>query len=110
MYAIRSYYADAVPKRAVRAANIERLTGEMIEHLRRARDHAFATRTLSRGPKLLDRPTLKELGALAGLKPYEVTRCFNDETARELRLYWEAALDLDVVMTFQGPISTGPNE
>ena len=104
--------AEPVPKRAIRALNIARLTEEVVAHLRRARDHAFATRDLSKAkvPKLLRRPTLKKLGELVGLEPYDVTRCFDDETARELNLYWEMALDLDAVMRFQGPIATGRDE
>jgi hypothetical protein len=104
--------AGPTPKRATRLANIARLTEEVIEHLRRARAHAFATHELSKGraAELLERPTKKKLGELVGLEPDAVTRCFGDESARELNLYWEMALDLDAVMKFQGPISTGPGD
>jgi hypothetical protein len=102
---------EPVPKRASRTANIARLTEAVIEHLRCARAHAFATLELSQEneAELLPRPSKKQLGELVGLEPYEVTRCFDDETARELHLYWKTALDLDAVMKFSGPISTGPN-
>jgi hypothetical protein len=98
------------PKRAVRASNIARLTEEVIEHLRRARAHAFATLDLSteKQAELLERPTQKLLGEQVGLEPYEVSRCFADPTARELNLYWAMALDLGAVMNFRGPISTCP--
>jgi hypothetical protein len=100
------------PKRATRAANIARLTEEMVTHLRSARAHALATRALSENgePKLLERPTKTLLGELAGLDPSDVTRCFDDETARELNLYWEMSLDLDAVMRFSGPVSAGSSE
>ena len=52
---------------------------------------------------------MKTLGEIVGLEPDAVSRCFADETARELNLYWEMALDLGAVMAFEGPISTGPS-
>lgn len=94
-------------KRADRAANIESLKKGLIEHLRAARDYAFATKEQSGEPQLLPRPTQKALGREAGLTESDVSRCLNDPEARELRLYWDAAVDLDRIMTWKGPLSTG---
>jgi hypothetical protein len=87
-----------VPKRGRRAAKIEKLTQEMNEHLRAARDHAFFTRETSDVPELLPRPTQKELSARTGLSESDVSRCLKDKKAKELQICWHAALDVDQVM------------
>lgn len=94
-------------KRGERAANIEALQNEMIQHLRAARDHAFAAKERTGEPALLPRPTRKALGERVGLNETDVSRCFGDTSARELKLYWETAADLDRIMDWKGPISTG---
>ncbi|GAA4440268.1 hypothetical protein [Bremerella cremea] len=96
-----------IRKRAVKTRKIEMLTKELIRFLRDARDHAFSTLDANGAAEQLPRPTRKELGELAGLEPYDVTRCFDDTTARELRLYWEVADDLEQIMKFRSPISSG---
>lgn len=98
-----------IRKRAVKTRKIEMLTKELIKFLRGARDHAFSTLDANGAAEQLPRPTKKKLGELAGLEPYDVTRCFDDALARELRLYWDMAVDLEQVMKFQGPISEGAN-
>jgi hypothetical protein len=98
-----------IPKRATRAANIARLTEALVEFLREAREHACGIQRLTGTPELLPRPSRTQLAEEVGLSKADVTKCFDDETARELNLYWEMALDLDAVMKFKGPISTGPN-
>jgi hypothetical protein len=95
-------------KRADRAANIESLKKELIEHLRVARDHAFATRDQTGEPELLPRPTQKALGERAGLSEPDVSRCLRDPQARELQIYWGTATDLNQIMTWKGPIAKGP--
>jgi hypothetical protein len=104
--------AEATPqrppkKRADRAANIESLGKALIEHLRSARDYAFATKEQSGQPQLLPRPTQKALGLEVGLTETDVSRCLKDPEARELRLYWNVAVDLDRIMTWKGAVSTG---
>ncbi len=94
-------------KRADRAANIESLSREMVEHLRAARDHAFAAKERTGEPELLPRPTQKALGERTGLSESDVSRCLKDEKAAELRLYWEIADDLDQIMKFKGPVNRG---
>ncbi len=98
---------DAPPKsrarkRGARAAKIEMLENEMIEHLRAARDHAFATKEQTGEPQLLPRPTQKFVGQRVDLTETDVSRCMRDKKAGELRLYWEAALDLNRIMTWKG--------
>jgi hypothetical protein len=96
---------DAGPKRRTkrrggRAAKIELLKTEMISHLHAARDHAFWSSDETGSPTLLPRPTQKELGLRTGLTEADVSRCLNDPHARELRLYWEAAVELGQVMAW----------
>lgn len=112
----RLFDADPVPatrarprprKRATRLADIEQLRGALIAHLRSARDHALSTCAESGGPRLLPRPSQKQLGELLGLSESRVSRCLNDRQASELRLYWETAQDLDRILRFQGAVSSG---
>lgn len=85
-------------KRAERAANIEQLTNEMIAHVRAARDHAVQTRDATGAPALLPRPTQKQLARRTGLSETAVSRCLGDQSARELRIYWDLALDLSAIL------------
>lgn len=94
-------------KRSGRAEKIERLVRELVEHLRAARDHAFATRDATGTPALLPRPSQTALARRAGLTKYDVTRCLQDTAARELQLYWGLAEDLDRIMTFTGRVGGG---
>jgi hypothetical protein len=90
-------------KRATRAAKIEALRKEMIDHLRAAHDHARATRDQTGTPRLLPRPTQKDLAKRVDISEYDVSRCLKDPAAHELRLLWEVALDLGQIMTWKGP-------
>lgn len=94
-------------RRASRSANIELLKKAMIEHLLAARDHAYTTKKQTGQPGLLPRPLRKDLGALTGLKKDQVTKCFQDDDAAELNLYWETANDLDQIMRWKGPVRRG---
>lgn len=85
-------------KRAGRAAAIEQLRRQLTEHLRAARDHAQATLELHGQAALLPRPTQKVLAKWTGLKAVTVSRCLRDPEARELRMLWEMADDLDSVL------------
>ena len=81
-------------KRAGRAATIETLTKLLKEHVEAAREHARAT--AERGlVELLPRPTQRDLARQAGLSEISVSRSFRDPAARELRLLWDLAGDLD---------------
>ncbi len=90
------------PKRSGRAAKIEALVDVLVDHLRAARDHAFTTRDRTGTPTLLPRPSQQELARLAGVSKSDVSRCLADESARELRVYWEIALDLNQIMNWRG--------
>jgi predicted RNA-binding Zn-ribbon protein involved in translation (DUF1610 family) len=86
------------PKRQERAGKIERLTRELKEHLRSARNHAFSTRDRTGTPQLLPRPSQKELAERTGISASAVSRCLKDKEARELRLCWNTAIDLEQIM------------
>jgi len=85
-------------KRSGRAAKIEAVRKELIEHIRAARDHAHSLKQTGRQPRLLRRPTKAELARRAGVRDYDVTRCFRDDP--QIRLLWNMADDLDQVMAY----------
>jgi hypothetical protein len=85
-------------KRASRAAAIEAIQKQLAEHLRAARSHAEASLELGKEATLLPRPSRKDLAKLTGLKEVNVSRCFQDPAAKELRVLWELAADLDGVL------------
>ncbi|HMF17510.1 MAG TPA: hypothetical protein VKE98_09905 [Gemmataceae bacterium] len=93
-------------RRGNRVVNIAKLTEEMMEHVRAARDHAFATRELGGQPQLLPRPKQKDLASRTGLTPSAVSRCLKDAAARELQILWERALDLRRIMDWKGSCKT----
>ncbi|MEX0716603.1 MAG: hypothetical protein WD066_08450 [Planctomycetaceae bacterium] len=92
--------AARVRKRAKRAANIELLEQELIQHIRSARDHAQATVEFDRVPDLLPRPTQRDLASRVGITESVASRCFNDRRATRLNLLWETAGDLNAVVRF----------
>lgn len=94
-------------KRGGRLVDIEKLRDAMIEHLRSARDHAYATKDQYGAPRLLPRPTQKELSMQLEINYSKVNNCLNDKKAVELQLYWETANDLNRIMNFKGAISRG---
>ena len=83
-------------KRGNRAANIEKLVQELRQHIIAARDHAWEV------GDLLPRPSLQDLGKLAGLEKYEVSRCMRDADADILRLLWKVAGDIKLVREWKG--------
>ncbi|MEW4530625.1 hypothetical protein [Maioricimonas sp. JC845] len=89
-----------VRKRADRAANIEALKKELIEHIRAARDHAQSAVDFGREAELLPRPSRRELAERVGITESAASRCFSDPAATELNLLWNTADDLKAVMTF----------
>ncbi len=82
-------------RRATRAADIDKLTQALRDHLRAARDHAWTAIKANKEPELLPRPSQKQLALQLGLTPSAVSRCLNDETAIELRTLWTAATDIE---------------
>lgn len=92
-------------KRGVRTAKIERLRDELKRHLASAADHAIATAECDGEIALLPRPTKTQLAKLAGMSKYDVTRCFTDPAAAELRLLWDTADNLEAVLRLRGRAS-----
>ena len=91
------------PKRATRAAQIEALEQELIDHLRAAQDHARFTKDRTRPPQLLPRPRQKELALRIKASETSVSRCFKDPSARELRILWNLAVDINAIMKWSKP-------
>lgn len=92
-----------VPKRrAVRSAKIEKLTSVLVAHLQAARDHAFTRQAQTGVPELLPRPMQQELARMLGMSETDVSRCLKDKSARELRIYWQTASQLDHIMKWPG--------
>lgn len=90
-------------KRASRTALIERLTRELADHVRAARDHAYSAVDRTGEPALLPRPNRRELARRCGVGEVAVGRCFRDESARELRYLWVLASDLDRLLEGSAP-------
>jgi hypothetical protein len=93
------------PRRSVRTTAIESLTRYMVAHLQAARDHAISVMDISDEPQLLPRPKQNELAKALKLSEHQVSRCMNDPEARELRIYYETAADLNAVLAWSGPAS-----
>lgn len=91
-------------KRAPRTEKIERIRNELIRHINAARAYAKSEEDSTGVPKLLPRPTQKELAKRVGLTETAVSNCLNDESATELRVLWDVADDLDEIMKWTGPI------
>jgi hypothetical protein len=85
-------------KRAERAALIAKLTRAMVEHIRAAYDHAYATQRQRGVPDLLPRPTERQLARQLDVSQPSVHRCLADATARELQYLRKLAVDLDRLM------------
>jgi CheY-like chemotaxis protein len=85
-------------KRGDRAAAIEGLREELVDHIRAARDHACDSADRGRGLQLLPRPLRKDLSRHLDLPLYTVSRCFQDSD--ELRVLWDIAGDVEQVMKF----------
>lgn len=87
-------------RRKTRATDIEALVAELKQHLRAARDHADHTLAMQGEPRLLPRPTQKDLARRVGITESRVSRSLNDPHATELRLLWNLADNLDQVLRF----------
>jgi hypothetical protein len=87
-------------KRAERAANIEALTKELVEHINSAKDHAYTLEQNNKEPVLLPRPNQRELAQRVDISEAAASRCFNDPCAHQLRMLFQMAGDLGSVMKF----------
>jgi hypothetical protein len=82
-------------RRADFAGKIDRVREILKEHVRATRDHAMESQARTGTPELLPFPTNRWLAKQAGIRNYEVTRCFQDDEARELRFLRDVAQDLN---------------
>lgn len=105
--AVDSKARKPVPLRAVRAAKIERITDYMNDHLRAANELAWRTKELTGAPEFLPRPTQTKLADALGLTETDVSRCLDDKRAKELKVCWAIAENLDQIMRWTRPISRG---
>lgn len=85
-------------KRADRAPKIELIKKALRDHIFAARDHAFSAHQRGDIPQLLPRPSKAQLAKTAGVKDYDVSRCFKDDP--QLAALYEMAERLDDVMQF----------
>ena len=88
-------------KRSQRAANIESLTRVVIEFLRSARDYAFDTKEKNGFAELLPRPAISHFCKQAGIQPHDFSRCLDDDSARELKVYWGMTESPEQIMSFR---------
>ena len=96
----RSSRKPAPTRRKTRATDIEALVVELKQHLRAARDYADHSLATRGEPRLLPRPTQKDLARRVGITESRVSRSLRDPRATELRLLWSLADDLDQVLRF----------
>jgi hypothetical protein len=85
-----------MPRRGNRTANIEKLAHELSQHLIASRDHVWET------GDILPRPSLQDLGKMAGLEKHDVTRCMKDKDAKKLQYLWKIANDIKEVQKWKG--------
>ena len=98
---VPSNASTAHRKRSQRAADIEVLEKALIEHIKSSQDYAWAAIDAKKGPMLLPRPPKKDLAKQTGIKPWSLSRCFNDPHAHQLRLLWDVAGDLEQILRFK---------
>jgi hypothetical protein len=73
----------------------------VIDFLRSARDYAFDTKEKNGVAELLQRPAISHFCKQAGIKPHDFSRCLDDESARELKVYWGMTENLEQIMSFR---------
>jgi hypothetical protein len=49
----------------------------------------------------LPRPAISLFCQQAGIKPHDFSRCLDDESARELKVYWGMTDSLEQIMSFR---------
>lgn len=90
-------------KRASRAALIELLAKHLKDHIASAQEHLRMTTERDGLTELLPRPSQRFLARLTRTSESAVSRCLHDPAARELRLLWEIADDLDRLLALSPP-------
>jgi hypothetical protein len=89
-------------RKASLLTKIDRLKSELVAHIRAAKRFAYDAEERTGEGGVLPRPTKPKLVALVWVKPHDVTRCFDDDAGRELRVLWEVADDLSQIMRYGG--------
>lgn len=90
------------PRRKNRMALIGALEKQLREHLRSAKSYALDTRLKTGDPQLLPRPTMDFLAAQLGVNKSTVSRCLEDPAARGLAVLWDAADDVERILSLSG--------
>jgi hypothetical protein len=85
------------PKRDQFAAKIEKLTRELKQYLKNAREHALATAKNS-NIQFLPPPTMEELAKWTNMSKSSVYRCINDKEANTLKFLWDKAHDTKAIL------------
>jgi len=89
-------------KRASRTFAIDAIKRALKEHLRAARDHAYATNDQGIGPQLLPRPTQKQLAKQLNLHTSTVSRAIKDPSDKEIKILWDGAKNIEMIMKYKG--------
>ena len=87
-----------LPRRASLMANVEKLKNALVEHIRSMRDCVVASIDSGDGARIVGMLNKSQIGRLAGLKPYQVTRCFDADP--QLQRLYEMANDPEQVLRF----------
>lgn len=85
-------------KRASLMAMVEKAKNALVQHIISARDGVVANMDAGNGAQIVKHLTKTELGRLAGLKPYQVTRCFNADL--QVHRLYEIANDPEQLLRY----------
>ena len=91
-------YKEPLPKRATLMAKTEKVKHALVDHIRSARSGVVANLDAGNGATLVKFLTKTQLGNLAGLEPYHITRCLNADP--QLRLLYEIANDPEQLLRY----------
>ncbi|HSW45694.1 MAG TPA: hypothetical protein VLM89_08990 [Phycisphaerae bacterium] len=87
-------------KRSGRAANIEQLRTELVEHIKGTRNAIDTAVRLKCPPPAVEPLTAAQLAERTGLPRHTVSRCLRDDAAHELRMLWEIASNPEMIARY----------
>ncbi len=95
-----SNYRNKKPqaRRASLTAMVEKTKKALVEHVYSARDGVVANIDAGKGARVVKFLTKTELGRLAGLQPYQVTRCFKADP--QVKRLYEIANDPEQLLRY----------
>jgi len=95
-----SNYRNKKPlaRRASLMAMVEKVKGALVQHIFSARDGVVANIDAGKGVRIVKFLTKTDLGRLAGLLPYQVTRCFKADP--QLKRLYEIANDPEQLLDY----------